>query len=117
MTDADDQQALHVLREVALGEGPIDFTAPNGQKVRLTSDRDRLSFIAGGLAAFLAGEQATRQSARADALRGVLDVLRKRAAAKRLDGQATAALALDGAVNFLESLASDNEGKADGNGG
>jgi hypothetical protein len=52
----DDQQALHVLREVALGEGPIDFTAPNGRKVTLTSDRDRLSFIAGGLAAFLADE-------------------------------------------------------------
>jgi hypothetical protein len=102
-----DQQALRALREVALGEGPIDFTAPNGQKVTLTTDRDRLSFIAGGLAAFDGYEQATRQSARAETLREAAEKLRERA--QQATHYAKHARLRD--ADFLESLASDNEGK------
>jgi hypothetical protein len=54
------RDALAVLREVALGNangsslGRPTFTAPNGASVTLLSERERLSFIAGGLAAVIA---------------------------------------------------------------
>jgi hypothetical protein len=59
----------------------------------------------------VASEQATRQSARAEALRDAAGALRRNPMVCR--GQHFNVVAAD----FLESLASDNEGKADGNGG
>jgi hypothetical protein len=66
---------------------------------------------------------ATRQSARAEALREAAEKLRDETewyegkVPGSHDKQQGYALGFYEAADFLESLASDNEGKADGNGG
>jgi hypothetical protein len=41
--------ALTVIRAIAYVSGPHTLDGPNGGSVTLTTDADRLSFIAGGL--------------------------------------------------------------------